>query len=145
MARSSNKRSRYLVDKKLQFAFVGWFALFAAVPIVLMVAALYVVNTIYLSRMQIIVGNAILNAPEIREVLTLSLFAIAELFILMLILSAFIGIKFSHQIVGPLVKVHATLDRLIRGERVEPIRFRKDDALIGLDEKLNRLIKKVSA
>ena len=76
--------------------------------------------------------------------LNFSIQAVAALLIITAILLAFIGIRFSHHIAGPLFKIEESLDRLIEGEKIEPLRFRKTDAIDELAEKFNVIIARLN-
>ena len=51
-----------------------------------------------------------------------------------------ISIVISHRVAGPIFSMERTIDRIVKGEKVEFIRRRKNDELKGLAEKINGLI-----
>ena len=144
MERIKNRRRKYLVNKKLQLQFSFLLIIQAAIPIILLGCSLYIVNKMYLSNLQTMVGEAALSGAYIQSILNFSIQAMVVLLLVTAILSVFIGIRFSHHVAGPLYKLEMTLDKLAKGEKAEPLHFRKTDAINGLSEKINIIIKKLS-
>ena len=139
---AKERRRQYLVNKKLQFEFVRLLITQATVPIVVLGMSLYVVNKMYLLRMQAIVGNAVISDAEVQGILNFSIFAMLVLLVITAILLWYLGVRFSHQVAGPLHKLEKNMDKLASGERVEPIHFRKTDIVNGLSEKFNAIAKR---
>ncbi len=139
-----NRRKQYLVNKRLQGQFSLLLILQAVIPIVLLGSSLYIVNRIYLFAIQRIIGYEALSDIDIQNVLNFSIQAILALVVITAVLLAYIGIRFSHHIAGPVYKLEETMDRLAEGEKVEPLHFRKSDAIMGLAEKFNIIIKKLN-
>jgi signal transduction histidine kinase len=142
MARIKNRRRKYLVNKKLQLQFAWLLIMQAAIPIILLGGSLYVVNKMYLSTVQRIAGDAALSDAYIQSILSFSILAMVTLLLITGILLAFIGIRFSHHVAGPIYKLEMSMDGLVRGEKVEPLHFRRTDVVDGLAEKFNAIIEK---
>jgi len=140
----ANKRRKYLVNKRLQLQFVFLLIMQAAIPIILLGGSLYVVNEMYLSTMQIMVGKEALSDTYVKGILNFSILSILALLVITAILLTYIGIRFSHHIAGPLYKLEETMDKLARGVRVPLIHFRKTDAVNGLANKLNVIIEELN-
>ena len=138
------RRKQFLVNKRFQFEFAFFLAIQAIIPIFLLGATLYIVNKLYLTTFQIVVGNDVLSDFQINEVLTFSVYAILALLAVMSIVLFYFGIRFSHHVAGPLYKLEKTIDKLARGEKVEPLRFRKSDLVNGLSDKFNVLIEELN-
>lgn len=49
-------------------------------------------------------------------------------------------LKFSHRVVGPLVRFQRTLERLIAGETVQEVRLRDGDLLMDLQDSFNQYL-----
>jgi hypothetical protein len=62
------------------------------------------------------------------------------LFLLLLPFAAWDAVKFCHKIVGPLVRVRATLQQMAAGEPVSLIRFREGDYLDELRDDFNAML-----
>ncbi|MBU4376190.1 MAG: hypothetical protein KKD29_01780 [Candidatus Omnitrophica bacterium] len=142
MTKTKERRRQYLVNKKLQLEFVRLLIMQAAVPIIVLGASLYIVNNMYLLRMQAIVGSSIISDAEIRGILNFSIFAMLALLVITAILLWYLGIRFSHQVAGPLHKLEKSMDKLASGEKVELIHFRKTDIINGLGDKFNAIAKR---
>ena len=139
---AKERRRQYLVNKRLQLEFVRLLITQAAVPIVVLGTSLFVVNRMYLLRMQAIVGNSIISDTEVQGILIFSIFAMLALLVITSILLWYLGVRFSHQVAGPLHKLEKSMDKLASGERVEPIHFRKTDIVNGLGDKFNAIAKR---
>ncbi len=138
------RRRNYLVNKKLQLEFSWLLMLQTAVPIVILGGSLYIVNKLYLLALQRIVGITAITDADVQGILNFSIMAMIVLLITVSMLLLLIGIMFSHHIAGPLYKIEDSLDRILRGEKIEPLKFRKSDAVNGLSEKFNALIRKIN-
>ena len=142
MAKTKERRKRYLVNKKLQMQFVWLLVMQSAIPVIVLGASLYIVNKMYLLQLQAIVGSSIMSDAEIQGTLNFSIESTLALLVIMALLLAFLGIRFSHQIAGPLHKLSNSMDRLARGEKVDLISFRKTDILNGIGDEFNAIVKK---
>lgn len=137
------RRRQYLVNRKLQMQFVRLLITQAAVPIIMLGMSLYLINKMYLFRLQAIVGNSIMSDAEVHAILNFSIVAMLGLLVITGLLLAFLGIRFSHQVAGPLHKLESSMDKLARGEKVELIHFRKTDIMDGLGDKFNIIARKL--
>lgn len=136
-------RRQYLVNKKMQMQFVRILTTQAAVLIMTFGALLYLINKMYLLHLQAIVGSSVIPDTEVRAILTFSIVAILGILVIAGLLLAFLGIRFSHQVAGPLHKIESSMDKLARGEKVELIRFRKNDIMNGIGDKFNMIARKM--
>jgi len=75
VARIKERRRQYLVNKALQMQFVRLLVTQSAVPIIILGSSLYIVNKMYLLRMQAIIGSSIISDAEIQGVLNFSIMA----------------------------------------------------------------------
>jgi len=143
MVKMRERRRQYLVNRKLQMQFVRLLVTQAAIPIIMLGTSLYLINKMYLFRLQAIVGNSIMSDAGIHAILNFSIVAMLSLLVITGLLLAFLGIRFSHQIAGPLYKLESGMDKLARGEKVELIHFRKTDIMNGLGDKFNIIARKL--
>lgn len=143
MARTRNRRRRYLVNKPLQLQLIGLLALLGATPVVIFGVSLYIVNKTYLLTMQKLIGDGVFSDVYIQGILRFSAVALVTCFIISSALMVFIALRFSHHIAGPLYRLGNNLARLARGERVEPVHFRKNDIINGLAANFNAVVKRI--
>jgi hypothetical protein len=52
----------------------------------------------------------------------------------------FVALELSHRMAGPIFRIEKELDRRIKGEKVGPLKLRKNDELHSLAEKINQLL-----
>jgi len=139
------RRKNFLVNKQFQLQFAFFVAMQSAIPIILFGASLYVINKLYLTSIQIIIGKGVIPDSHIAEILTFSVFAVLAMLAISAVLLFYISIRFSHHIAGPIHKLENTIDNLMKGEKAEPLKFRKDDAVPdAFASKLNVLIEELN-
>ena len=143
MTDTKNKRRRYLVNRKLQMQFSWLLVIQLAIPTVILGIFLYIVNKMYLSTIQRLVGSSVISDPYIQSILNFSVLAIAVFLLASSMLLIFLGIRLSHHIAGPLYKLEQTLDKLAKGEKVKPLVFRKTDIIDSLAEKFNAIAERL--
>ncbi len=126
------KRFKYLINTKFQLAFAARFALITTLFSGFIGFQLYAIVWPVVSQFVPEQTMAFIRHQIFfRGILFLSLGAL---------LIIVISIIISHRVVGPIFSMEQTIDRIVRGEKVEFIRLRKNDALKGLVEKINGLI-----
>jgi len=125
-------RTNYLINKKFQLAFAARFVFIITLISAFIGFQLYAIVWPVVSRF----------VPE--QTMTFITHQIIFRGILFLSLAALIiiviAIVISHRVAGPIFSMERTIDRIVRGEKVEFIRLRKNDELKGLAEKINGLI-----
>lgn len=128
------RRVHYLINKRMQLAFIAKF---------LVVATLFALFFVYLTYITIwpvvsgFVPQYVKHIVKQQVYLSTMLYLIPAVFVLI----AF-AIAISHRIAGPLYRIERTIEELVRGEDVEYIRLRKKDEneLKILASKINDLI-----
>ena len=138
------RRKQYLVNKRLQLQFAFFLTLQVAIPILLLGASLFIINKLYLTSIQMVVGNNVLPDSHIQEVLLFSVLSVLALLVISGILLVYISIRFTHHIAGPIYKLEKTVDNLVKGHKAESIKFRKTDFICGLADKFNILIEELN-
>lgn len=63
--------------------------------------------------------------------------------IVIVVIEAFLTFFYSHRIAGPLIRLKRCMDKLANGERVEKMRFRKNDEFKELAASFNKLYLKL--
>ena len=142
MAKIKNRRRWYLVNKNIQLEFARLLVIQAVVPIIILGGSLCWVNKMYLTRLQAIAGSLIISDAEIQGILNFSVVSMLAMLVITALLLAFLGIRFSHEIAGPLHKLSDSMDKLAHGEKVDLIHFRRTDILNGLGDRFNAIVKR---
>ena len=144
MARIKNRRKRYLVDKKMQLQFAWLLVMQIAIPTIVLGAFLYIVNKMYLTCIQTLIGDSVISDPYIQSILNFSVLAIGVFLIVSTLLVIFLGIRFSHHIAGPLYKLEESMDKIARGEKIAPLCFRNTDLMHSLADKFNTIMERLN-
>ncbi len=126
------RRVNYLINKKFQLAFAARFALITTLISAFIGFQLYAIVWPVVSRFVPEQTMAFVRHQIFfRGILFLSLAAL---------LIIVISIVISHHLAGPIFSIERTITRIVKGEKVEFIRLRKNDEFKGLAEKINGLI-----
>ncbi len=126
------RRVNYLINKKFQLAFAGRFVLITTLISGFIGFQLYAIVWPVVSRFVPEQTMAFVRHQIFfRGILFLSLAAL-------LIIA--ISIVISHRLAGPIFSIERTITRIVKGEKVEFIRLRKNDEFKGLAKKINGLI-----
>lgn len=127
------RRRQFIVNRPLQFRFVGMMlAMFAALT-VLMLGGMYVALWMTLYTFDL------LHDPVMVSLFTTTELMLALEFVLLIPLVIWMGIWLTHKIAGPLVRIRAALASLAEGRFNIQVTLRKGDALGELAEDINRL------
>lgn len=138
------KRRKYLVNKKLQLQFSLLLILQVTIPIIILAGSLFVVNKMYLYSLQAIVGPEALSSVDINGILFFSIKSLIAFLMVTILLLAFMGIRFSHHIAGPIYRLESGLDDLANGKTVRQMKFRKTDVVDTLADKFNAVAKRMN-
>lgn len=127
------RRRQLIVNRPLQFRFVGAVLLFFIILTVVSIVGIYLAlwGTLYAFQL-------------LEDPLTVALFTtVGWVVMLELLLLAplviWMGILITHKVAGPLVRIHAILTQMAAGKFDVHVTLRKGDALIELAEDINRL------
>ncbi|MDZ4678616.1 MAG: hypothetical protein SGI74_14050 [Oligoflexia bacterium] len=133
-------RRNYCIAPKVQFGLVG---VLAGIAIVSSVAICY---TAHRAVMDLgLLFNGQYQAPPMR-IDTFQYIAdnlMTKLIVVVCVMSVIftlVGIILTHHLVGPVWRLENELKKLIRGEQIAPLRFRKWDAFKGLPEVVNKVV-----
>ena len=132
----SNSRRRYLVDRPVQFRYMG----LVVIPLIFLSAALYYL--IYYSVFnQMLIPEAIVMTllPAMKKVNIVTM--ITAPIILYLILR--ITLIYSNRLVGPIPRIERELDKVIAGDYSIRIKARDKDELNRFINKINLLLEKI--
>lgn len=128
---SRHIRRQYLVDRAYQLQFVTrvFIAMFGIAVVSSGIASLMLWFNMYRA-------NSGEQTHLIVAFIAVSITLIVELLISIPI-AYYFGIRQSHKIVGPMVRLKRTIDAIGQGDYSQRITLRKGDALIDLAEKIN--------
>lgn len=156
-----NDRKILIVDKKFQYSFITknlillCFTFFLIFAVISMWEKYQVKQGFLLSppeNTQIIAwakaNNVDVNSAEFMRqfILQAKVYTFFQLLwqpmVIVLVLNALIliiaNVYYSNTIVGPIYRLKALLEKKIRGEKVEPLHFRKNDEFHDLAELINK-------
>ena len=126
-----NRRRKKLIDPALQLKLVSGFAITGAIAVI--------VQSLVLARSltqlaELVPNDKVIVVDHLPGILFKG---ILISFLLLLPLSASIGILMSFRVAGPLYRFRVFLKQIIAGEKPEDCRLRKGDELMDFCELLN--------
>ena len=130
---ASNRRRRLIVNRALQFPFVKAMVLVLCAMTTASLATLVFAMRITLSTYEL--SNDALFVALFNTVFWLVMVQL----VLVIPFVVWLGIWMTHKVAGPLVRVHAALSRMARGDYDVAIRLRKGDMLTDLADAVNHL------
>ncbi len=130
------KRKRYLVDKPVQFRYIG----IVVTPLILLLAALYYLIYYSVFR-EMLIPEAIVATlvPAMRKVNIVVVVGLPILLYLILRLA----LIYSNRIVGPIPRLEKELDKVIAGDYSIRLKTRDKDELSPFINKINLILDKV--
>ena len=132
-AQRSYRRRRWVVNPPLQYRFIGIMLL---VLLILTVGAL---ASVYLALWMTLRTFEVANQPlAVAQLTTVGLMVTLELLLLAPIV-VWIGIRLTHKVAGPLVRITAALQQLARGDFNVHLTLRRGDSLVELADAINAL------
>ena len=127
------KRRQWIVNPSFQYRFIGIMLL---VLLLLTVGAL---GSLYLAIWVTLRTFEISNEPlAVAQLTTAGLVMTAELLLIVPVI-VWIGIRLTHKVAGPLVRINAVLQQMASGDFNVHLKLRKGDSLIELAEAINVL------
>jgi len=140
MPRSILRRKRYIIEKGLQFRYIG--LVFALA----LIASLVTGWTVFATGWHFLGEKLASVYPQGRLVYVLRATNIALLRNLLLIspLIFILGLLFSHKIAGPVYRISKTLNDISNGDLSLRIRLREGDELVDLANTINNLVDNLS-
>ncbi|MDP3703461.1 MAG: HAMP domain-containing protein [Candidatus Omnitrophota bacterium] len=132
-AKRTYRRAHWLVNPALQFRFIR------ALLLTLLAMTVTVVLGIGLALWYTLYSYELLKEAYIVALFnTVSWTVVMELIVLVPVIG-WVGILLTHRVVGPLVRIRASLSEMAKGNFDVHITLRKGDALTELAEDINRL------
>lgn len=131
--RPAYHRRQWVVNRRLQFRFVGMLMACYIVLVVLTLAGMY--GALWLT----LYTFDLLGDPTYVSLFTTAGLILALELLLLAPPVIFMGIWLTHKVAGPMVRICAVLERMARGHLETRITLRKGDALVEVAEGINRL------
>lgn len=134
-AKAAFKRKKYLIDKGFQFAYVGKILLLEFVAVG--------ATALLVSYMFLFVFNedALVNAGPWGSGILWSTVALA---VVLVVILAFLGIRISHRIAGPMYRFHQTFEEVKGGNVNARIYLRENDEMKPLAQAFNAMLDVIS-
>lgn len=135
-------KRNYVIDPRVQLKIVGFLASIAVVMSIIICALAYKkVNQLGVLFTGSVVPPAL--QAEVFETLARSLmFSLIAIVTVMILVFSIAGIILTHRVAGPIWRLQAEIRRHLNGEKIHPIRFRKNDEFKELADLVNQLISK---
>lgn len=127
------RRRQYIVNRPLQYRFIG-----------AMLGILVVLTGIALGSVYLTLWATLRTFGLERDPVTVALFSTVgwSLALELLLVAPFViwmGVLLTHKVAGPLVRIHAGLARMTKGDFNVQVKLRKRDALVDLADAVNAL------
>ena len=127
----SYRRRRWIVNPPLQYRFIG------VMLIVLFVMTVGALGSVYIALWMTLRTFDMSHEPlAVAQLTTAGLLATLELLLLAPVV-IWIGIRLTHKVAGPLVRIDTALKQLASGDFNVHLTLRKGDALIELADAIN--------
>ena len=150
------KRKRYLIDRKIQFFFLRFIILYLLLISVIFGYVLVRVNTYFTEYIVSTITTAPTLSkqpmdPRLVEDLKDVLLARDREFLLFIMLAiivvgfvvAYLTIRFSHRVAGPVFRLRRAMGQLNEGDYSVRVKLRRSDQLSGFAEDFNHLAEKL--
>lgn len=132
-ARQPSRRRQWVVNRSLQFRFVGVMIFVLCLLTMAALAAVYSALWTTLSLFEL------LDDPVTVSLFTMVGLIVALQLLLVLPFVVWFGIRLTHRVAGPLVRIQAAISHMASGDFNVHLTLRKGDALPELADAINRL------
>lgn len=127
------KRRRLVVNPTFQYRFVG------VMLLVLLLMTVGTLASVYLALWMTMRTFDVANEPlAMAELTTVGLMVTMELLLLAPVI-VWVGIRLTHKVAGPLVRINAAVQQLAREDYNVHLTLRKGDSLVELADGINQL------
>ena len=127
------RRRQWLVNRQLQLRFVK------AMVLVLCVMALAAMAAVYLAVKITLSSFELSHDPLFVSLLNAVCWLIALELVVVTPFVVWFGIRLTHKVAGPLVRINAAIQQMIRGDFNIHLTLRKGDSLVELADAINAL------
>jgi len=136
------KRKQYLINKPLQFIYSGITIYLLLIGIIVVgIATYYITLNTILSQLEA-QGGMIQAYETVRNINILLAKRVGVLFLIVLVFTFILAVYYLHRIAGPVFRIEKTLNEMVEGKKVNPVRLREKDFFKSLAEALNKIIEK---
>ena len=131
--RAPYRRRQWIVNRPFQYRFIG---IMLGVLFLMTVGAL---ASVYVALWMTLQTFELARDPiAVAQFTTVGLIVTIEVFLLVPAI-IWIGVRWTHKVAGPLVRINPALQQLARGDFNVHLKLRKGDALVELAEVINAL------
>jgi len=129
----AHQRRRLIVNPAFQYRFVG------VMLLTLLLLTAGALASVYLSLWMTLQTFNVAKEPlAVAQLTTVGLFATVQLLVLAPLV-IWIGVRLTHKVAGPLVRINAALQQMAQGDFNVHIKLRDGDSLIEVADAINRL------
>lgn len=136
----NNKRKRKYLGTAFQKKMLLLVFLSAVIPAVIVAACMYYLIFNAMAKQLFIPEQIAYNLIPVLQQVNVALIITLPF---VLLLFWWVALELSHRIAGPEYRIEKELNKLLAGQKFEPIRLRKNDELKSLVEKINRLAERI--
>jgi len=137
-----NRRKTYFINKRFQSLFIIKFCALVVLGSMISGAIVYMMSKAALTTT---FENCRLTVKSAADFILPAVLLSSGVVIVLIGISAVAVTLFtSHKIAGPLYKLKEGMDKLLNGEKVERLHFRKTDILDDFAEKFNAIAEKLN-
>ena len=132
-SRRPYRRRQWIVNPALQYRFI-WTMLW-----LLLLLTAGALASVYLALWWTLRTFELLNEPvAVAQLTTVALLITVEVLLLMPVV-VWIGVRLTHRVAGPLVRIMAALDRMTHGDFNVRITLRRGDSMVEVADAVNTL------
>lgn len=133
MPQPAHRRRHYLVNPPLQYQFIG------VMLFVLLILTLGALGSVYLALWLTLKTFGLMEDPvAVSQLTTVGLVITLELLLIAPVVF-WIGLRLTHRVAGPLIRITNTLQQLAAGDYSIRIKLRKGDSLTEVADAINVL------
>jgi signal transduction histidine kinase len=126
-------RRQWIVNRDLQYPFVRLTILLLCLMAAAALVAVSVAMQLTLSTFEL------LDDIVVTSLFKMIFWMVVLELILVIPLAAWLGILWTHKVAGPLVRIHASLQRMTQGDFNIQLKLRQGDSLVELADAINQL------
>jgi nitrogen fixation/metabolism regulation signal transduction histidine kinase len=133
------KRTHYIVDKNIQYRYVGLLFFYTVIFFILSIAIIYFAGW----RQLIEKLSNVYPQARLVEIFNGIYLRLSLGFLLLSVIAVISAVLVSHKIAGPLVRIRRALGQLISGDYDFFVKLRKGDQLQDVASQINTLAEKL--
>ena len=135
------KRRQYLINKPVQFSYMGIAVWFLLIGILLVGSLTYYITMSTILNALEVTPNVSIDACILVKGINFLLFKrIGLLLILLMLVTSFLAVFFLHRLAGPVYRMEKVMEEMSQGKKVYPVKLRVKDFFKPTANVLNKLI-----